>query len=236
MKFLTVLTVFVFSFSFAGKSYSQIEIFGISFEMTHEEIVLELNQNGYTGTYDDEFGFPVSCVQDGRLVEGECFVTWFDNPKIQSWWSVCSSQLDNLRECARRTGSSDFDAHRENCPEEAHIVGQCVSQYDDDFGLFDLSTGVFLYFQSEEREASPEDDTIDFQCDVFNGCDYTEEEIVRFLIDNIGDQFVRSRDGVVEVNDSCLTGFKGDQLCVSETEISLVRGKYGRPEMKLSLN
>jgi len=83
-----------------------------------------------------------------------------------------------------------------------------------------------------------------FQCEVFDGCSYTTKEIVRFLSDNLRDQLVQASGSVVveewEGLDYCLSGLKGDKICVEQSggynEIGLYRDQYGRPSMTLSLN
>lgn len=229
MRFLTFLTILICSLSFSVKSYSQIEIFGVSFGMNHEEILLEFDRKGYHGFYQDDFEIPTPCIQNGRVVQGECFQTLLSP---QPWKDICNSQLKSMDECSLRTGSKD------HCSVELDQMFQCLGE------VFSPPSQVFMWLESEVSNTSPKYDYINFECEVFNGCSYTTKEIVRFLSDNLRDQLVQASGSVVveewEGLDYCLSGLKGDKICVEQSggynEIGLYRDQYGRPSMTLSLN
>lgn len=246
MKLLsTILTVLILTLSFSVKSHSQIEIFGISFGMNNKEIILELHRSGYLGHFEGEYGFPVQCIRRDRVLDEECLSTVFikENPLEQ-----CSSYIDLMRQCFVNKVMSpellkfemDNDIYDEYCSLPKSSFIQCMN----DFKNQKKNPSVMVSLSTDSLDDS---DFLWFSCQVFNGCEYTEDEIVRFLIDSTGNQFVRSENGTVEVSDGfwegskCMKGLKGDRLCVEkgvtdDVLIKLSRQDFGRPDMTLSLN
>ena len=238
----------ILTLSFGVKSHSQIEIFGISFGMTNEEIILELHRSGYLGQFEDKYGFPVQCVERGQVLNNECFSNVFikESPLEQ-----CSSEIDLMRQCFVNKVMSpqllkfemDNDIYDEYCSLPKSSFIQCMGDFKNQKKPY-----VTVVLHTDSLDDS---DFLWFSCQVFNGCEYTEDEIVRFVVDSTGNQFVRSENGTVEVSDGfwegskCVRGLKGDRLCVekssmngsmNDVRIELSREDFGRPDMTLSLN
>ena len=231
MRFVTYITSLICCLFFSVQSQSQIEIFGVSFGMSNEEIILEFDRKGYHGYYFDDLGIPTPCVYGDRLVHEECSRSYLNNRKRME---SCSYELKSVRDCSIQTGSNDRVIVQDQCSGEFDLIRRCIGGTGNNFD-------VQFHVRGNEY------DTIYFGCEVFNGCDYNPKEIIRFLIDNIGDQLTQSSGVVVldEFEDSnltidCMTGLEGDQVCVEGypegSWIYLSRHEFGRSEMTLSLD
>ena len=105
MKILAFLTVLVASLSFSGKSHSQIEIFGISFEMPIEDVIVKLDKNTYRNWCHDElFQLASPCVENGLLMSKKCLSGEYNKYDIVT---LCGADLALVRQCYVRSGFSE---------------------------------------------------------------------------------------------------------------------------------
>ena len=234
MRFLTLIAISICSLSLSVKTHAQIEIFGISFAKSYEEIVEELHRHGYRGAYFDQQGFPAPCVDKRGTIAPECRLAGFYHHSEPFWWEACSSQFKDLKEC--RIRRDNFNERAPDCPDESNLRDQCY--YDHPRS----NRAVFLNVEWDANNPENADGSLDsiiFGCGVYRGCSYDRDEVWKFLIDKIGDQLVKSSDGQVEFIYpwvKCAQGIKGEHLCLAGGEIYLGRVYYKPHGMTLSLD
>lgn len=256
MRFLTLITISICSLSLSVKTHAQIEIFGISFGMTREEIVRELDQQGYVSFMESDIQtpFPKQCNQSGTKPDCQSGTFVLQTPQIEA----CILKINAIyRNC---TPSEEYDFasftwtrsdYADSCPAEFNLPTRCISILEDLVGFHASQAGIHVHLDIGFFNFGKHKDFIAFDCEIFNGCDYTSDEVVRFLLNTLGDQLL---GGTVEVHEretclpshpsvcevgnhagTCMTGLKGDRVCLVGDQIVLFRHKFGEPNLTLSL-
>ena len=226
--------------SICFNAHAQIAVFGISLGMSAEEILIEFKDNNYRAAYsDDDYGLPEDCVSANEVKNENCFFTNYSNST--QLHDFCGDEISKLRHCLIDKGVEPSFSEEEwqiDCPVQTEQIFQCVNRLSDT-GLFEEITDENSIFVNLETSISPNadasNDFIAFGCKIFNGCNRSDEEIIRFIKMNLSDQLVKLDDGTLKERGGCMSGHNGDEICVGDGQIVLLRGDLVMPGMTLSL-
>lgn len=213
MKPIFFLISLLVSISVSVRAHSQIELFGMSWGSDKGEIISILQSNGFV----DERYTQIKTSYGAK--ERFFCVTKNENVSV--------GRAGGLGTCSYFHNECDNDG----C---YAVVG-----LTETFGGNDYLD--FVFRKTDELYINTEEGIMNYFCKIFNGCEYSDEEITQFVLDNVGPRLEADETGYVSMNYDyekgyCGRGDKGDEVCVKDQTITLYRGSYGTGGMTLSFN
>ena len=213
MKMIILRFIILMPLFLGVKAHSQIEMFEMSWEKNNKELMEVLVSNQ---------------IVTPSLVEIKPFYP--SNDRV-----FCISKDDNSL-VGLGLSPSLCASRYESCKNEKCFGERRFSKTykGDDYLNFQFRKPDILYVNTRRG-------LIEISCKTFNGCDYTDKEIAQFVLDNIGTSLETDGNGYVSMDyvadkGLCGRGKKGDEVCVKDRTITLIRGSYGTGGMTLSFN
>ena len=215
----------------------QISIAGVSWDMSKEQMITALADQGLMAYVDDpseEYCYNKYGLV-GKVPDGSNCVRKFRINCLDGYDQVCTSQFS-----------------QKPCLADGKIDADCMDQ-DNPQALF-MPFFDPDQFAEEGRSGLPrirldfEQDNIVLFCQTYNGCDYETKEIAQWLLDQLGNS-LKVEDGVVSMTSEytsigfmyCSRGLMGDRICVEpsyggQNRIVLHKDAFGSGGLTLSLN
>ncbi|MDA8603523.1 hypothetical protein N9M21_03790 [Alphaproteobacteria bacterium] len=219
----------------------QISIAGVSWDMSKEQMITALADQGLMAYVDDpseEYCYNRYGLV-GKVPDGSNCARKFPINCLDGYDQACTSQFSQ-KPCLA-DGKIDAD-----CMDQDNPQVRFMSFFDpDQFAEEGRKGGARIRLEFDQ-------DHMVLLCQTYNGCDYETKEIAQWLLDQLGNS-LKVEDGVVSMTSEynspkapsygytyCSRGSMGDRICVEPSyggnRIVLYKDRFGSGGLTLSLN